>query len=62
MQHYRAMRLWYLQMVFRALYTFLQNNFSDIKMYATGKVTVHIYIACNKGSGYVVLHTIGIET
>ncbi len=47
---------------FRALYAYLQNNFKDIKMYSTGKITVHIYIACNTGYGYIVLHTIGIET
>jgi|GEM_PF-6283762 len=47
---------------FRALYAYLQGNFSDIKMYWTGKITVHIYVACSTGDGYLVLHTIGIET
>ncbi|MBS1584047.1 MAG: hypothetical protein JSS82_00665 [Bacteroidetes bacterium] len=48
---------------YEALRTYLQNNFKEVKVYRSGKIQVHIFIACiTETGGCFVVHTISVET
>lgn len=48
---------------YEELRKYLQNNFKEVKVYRSGKIQVHIFIACvTETRECFVVHTISVET